>query len=86
MVGGSDFEQETGDVWHWDGQRWLPMATGRLPAAPGVRTARTTRLASTVVLTGGVVEPGSLQRHQDVWEWSGDPNDEAVQVDARPPE
>jgi hypothetical protein len=39
----------------------------------------------TIVLTGGLVEPGSLQRYQDVWEWSGNPNDGAVQVDARPP-
>ena len=26
-----------------------------------------------VVLTGGLVEPGSTERHQDTWEWSGDP-------------
>ena len=38
-----------------------------------------------LVLTGGLVEPGSTQRHQDVWEWSGDPNARAVQVDAREP-
>jgi hypothetical protein len=38
-----------------------------------------------VVLTGGVVEPGDTARHQDVWEWSGDPEDPAVLVDDRPP-
>ena len=26
-----------------------------------------------VVLTGGLVEPGSVERHQDVWEWAGGP-------------
>jgi hypothetical protein len=38
-----------------------------------------------VVLTGGVVEPGQTDRHQDVWEWSGDPGEPAVQVLAAPP-
>ncbi len=38
-----------------------------------------------VVLTGGIVQPGSLERHQDVWEWSGDPQEKAVRVDARSP-
>ena len=33
-----------------------------------------------VVLTGGVVEPGSTERYQDVWEWSGDPAAPATQV------
>ena len=42
LVGGSDFEQETGDVWHWDGQRWLPMApaSSRRARRSGSRTTR----------------------------------------------
>ena len=38
-----------------------------------------------MVLTGGVVEPGQTDRHQDVWEWSGDPAVPAVQVLDAPP-
>jgi len=39
----------------------------------------------TVVLTGGIVQPGSVERHQDVWECSGEPEKRAVQVDSRSP-
>ena len=84
LVGGSDLEQATGDVWHWDGDRWLPMAQGVFPARQAFGLAHDAA-RDVVVLTGGLVEPGSPQRHQDVWEWSGDPNDRAVQVDAREP-
>ena len=84
LLGGSDLEQATGDVWHWDGDRWLPMAQGVFPARQAFGLAYDAA-RDVVVLTGGLVEPGSPQRHQDLWEWSGDPNDRAVQVDAREP-
>lgn len=46
--------------------------------APGVRGYDAER--DVVVMTGGLVQPGSTERHQDVWEWSGDSDAPAVGV------
>ena len=59
-------------MWRWTGERWEILAEDVFPdrQAFGIGYDAT---RDVVVLTGGVVAPGSLERHQDVWEWSGDP-------------
>ncbi len=79
VVGGSDLETERGDVLRWVDKRWEVVGRGAFPPRQafglGYDEAR-----DVVVLTGGVVEPGSTARHQDVWEWSGDPATPATRV------
>ncbi len=79
VVGGSDLEVERGDVMRWTGRGWETVARDVFPPRQafglGYDEAR-----GVVVLTGGVVRPGSLERHQDVWEWSGDPESPATRV------
>jgi len=84
LVGGSDMARPSGDVWHWDGGRWDLLARGVFPPRQAFGLAYD-EARDTVVLTGGIVRPGELERHQDVWEWSGDPHEKAVRVDARSP-
>ena len=84
LVGGSDLERASGDVWHWDGDQWLTIAPDVFPARQAFGLAYDAA-RDTIVLTGGIVRPGSLERHQDVWEWTGDPNTKAVRVFQRPP-
>jgi len=84
LAGGSDLEGENGDVWRWTGGRWETYAREVLPPRQAFGMAYD-EARGVVVLTGGVVEPGDTARHQDVWEWSGRPDDPAVQVDDRPP-
>jgi hypothetical protein len=82
LVGGAAPDTgETGLVWRWVGAAWEPLPDGIVPERQAFGVAYdATR--DVVVLTGGVVEPGSTERHQDVWEWSGDPGTPAVQVPA----
>ena len=84
LAGGSDLDGETGDVWRWTGDRWETYAQDVLPPRQAFGMAFD-ESRGVVVLTGGVVEPGDTARHQDVWEWSGSPDEAAVQVDDRPP-
>lgn len=84
LAGGSDLERETGDVWRWTGDSWETYARDVLPPRQAFGMSYD-EARGVVVLTGGVVEPGDSARHQDVWEWSGDPEDPAVLVDDRPP-
>lgn len=80
LVGGADPDSgETGKVWRWAGSAWEPLPDGLVPErqAFGLGYDAT---RDVVVLTGGVVEPGSADRHQDVWEWSGDPEQPAARV------
>jgi hypothetical protein len=84
MLGGSDLRTETGDVWGWAGERWERFARDVLPPRQAFGAAYDEE-RDVVVLTGGVVEPGQVVRHQDVWEWSGDPNEPAELVADRPP-
>ena len=84
LAGGSDFDDENGDVWRWTGDRWETYARDVLPPRQAFGMAYD-EARGVVVLTGGVVEPGDTARHQDVWEWSGSPDDPAVLVDDRPP-
>lgn len=79
VVGGSDMDAANGDVWRWAGERWELVAEDVFPERQafglGYDAAR-----DVVVMTGGVVQPGSTERHQDVWEWSGDPATPAERV------
>ena len=84
LAGGSDLDDENGDVWRWAGDRWETYAHDVLPLRQAFGMAYD-EARGVVVLTGGVVEPGDTARHQDVWEWSGSPDDRAVLVDDRPP-
>lgn len=84
LVGGSGRDRATGDVWRWRAAHWEPLARGVFPRRQGFGLAYDAD-RHTVVLTGGVVRPGEPARHQDVWEWSGDPGERAVRVLRRPP-
>jgi hypothetical protein len=84
LAGGSDLDGETSDVWRWTGDRWELLAADVLPPRQAFGMAYDDA-RGVVVLTGGVVQPGELARHQDVWEWSGSPDEPAVLVDDRPP-
>ncbi len=79
LVGGSDSEAENGRVWRWTGTAWQRMGDDVMPPRQAFGLAYDER-RDVVVLTGGVVEPGSVERHQDVWEWVGDPGVPAVPV------
>ena len=84
LVGGSDLNRATGDVWQWRRTGWSLLARDVFPARQGFGLAHDAD-RDRVILTGGVVAPGSPERHQDVWEWAGDPEEPAVRIDARPP-
>ncbi len=84
LVGGADLAAASGDVLRWTGTAWEMFAEDVFPERQAFGLAYDAD-REVVVLTGGVVEPGSTQRHQDVWEWSGDPGEPAVQVLDAPP-
>ena len=71
-------------MWRWTGDRWETFARDVLPPRQAFGMAYD-EARGVVVLTGGVVEPGDTARHQDVWEWTGRPEDPAVLVLDRPP-
>ena len=80
LVGGADAaSEETGRVWTWSGSSWDALPADVVPQRQAFGLAYDEE-RDVVVLTGGVVEPGSTERHQDVWEWSGDPATPAVRV------
>lgn len=79
LVGGSDLERANGDVLRWTGTAWEMLAEDVFPERQAFGLAYDAG-RDVVVLTGGVVEPGSTERHQDLWEWSGDPAEPAVRV------
>ena len=81
LVGGAEPAGETGRVWRWAGGAWEALPDGLVPERQAFGLAYDPA-RDVVVLTGGVVEPGSTERHQDVWEWSGDPAEPAVGVPA----
>lgn len=69
--GGDDRGRQRGRVWRWSGSAWDLLSSDLFPPREafglGYDPAR-----EVVVLTGGLVEPGSTDRLQDTWEWSGD--------------
>ncbi len=80
LVGGADPDRgETGEIWRWTGTAWEALPDGLVPERQAFGLAHDAS-RDVVVLTGGVVEPGSTERHQDVWEWSGDPATPAARV------
>ena len=79
VVGGSDMDAANGDVWRWAGERWELLAEDVFPERQAFGIGYDAQ-RDVVVLTGGVVAPGSTARHQDVWEWSGDPATPAERV------
>jgi hypothetical protein len=84
LVGGADLQAASGDVLRWNGSAWEKFAEDVFPERQAFGLAYDAS-RDVMVLTGGVVEPGQTDRHQDVWEWSGDPAEPAVQVLAAPP-
>ncbi len=80
LVGGADAaSEETGRVWIWSDGSWEALPADVVPARQAFGLAYDEE-RDVVVLTGGLVELGSTERHQDVWEWSGDPATPAVEV------
>ena len=79
LVGGSDLDRPSGDVWRWTAERWEPVAEDVFPERQAFGIGYDAE-RDVVVMTGGLVQPGSTERHQDVWEWSGDPAEPAVRV------
>ncbi|MGH3348976.1 MAG: hypothetical protein ACRDO4_18505 [Nocardioides sp.] len=79
LVGGADLAAASGDVLRWTGTAWEILAEDVFPERQAFGLAYDAG-RDVVVLTGGVVEPGSTERHQDVWEWSGDPTEPAERV------
>lgn len=80
LLGGGDLEgRERGRVWRWTGDGWERLSEGRVAGRQAFGSAYDPA-RDVVVLTGGLVAPGSLERHQDVWEWDGDPSVPARQV------
>ncbi len=79
LVGGSDMQQAHGDVWRWDDGDWTLLGRDVFPARQAFGLAYDAA-RDTVVLTGGLVAAGETSRHQDVWEWTGDPGTPATQV------
>ena len=71
LVGGSDMEAPSGSAWAWTGQTWEQLDPNAFPARQGHGLAYDP-VRQVAVLTGGVVTPGQLDRHQDLWEWTGD--------------
>jgi hypothetical protein len=80
LLGGGDLQsRERGRVWRWTGEQWRAMPPGLIPERQAFGAAYDPD-DSVVVLTGGLVEPGSTDRYQDTWTWSGDPGAPAEQV------
>jgi len=80
LVGGADAaSEETGRAWTWSGSSWEALPADVVPERQAFGLAYDEE-REVVVLTGGIVEPGSTERHRDVWEWSGDPAAPAVRV------
>ena len=59
-IGGSDSEEENGRVWRWTGTAWQPLGEDVMPPRQAFGLAYDER-RDVVVLTGGVVEPGSVE-------------------------
>lgn len=79
LVGGSGLERPNGDVWRWTAGRWERVAEDVFPERQAFGIGYDAE-RDVVVMTGGLVRPGSTERHQDVWEWSDDPSEPAVRA------
>ncbi len=70
MIGGGDVSTTLDHVWAWDGTTWTQLAANGMPHRQAHGLAYDPR-RDRVILTGGLDQPGSLNRYQDVWEWDG---------------
>jgi hypothetical protein len=70
MIGGGDLSTTLDHVWAWDGTTWTRLAANGMPYRQAHGLAYDPR-RDRVVLTGGLDQPGSVNRYQDVWEWDG---------------
>ena len=69
--GGDDRGRQRGRAWRWTGSGWDPLPSDLFPPRQAFGLGYDP-VRDVVVLTGGLVEPGSTDRLQDTWEWSGD--------------
>jgi hypothetical protein len=70
QVAGADGTVMYGDVWTWNGTTWTRLPDSGLPPRQAVGLAYDIR-RDRLVLTGGLDQPGTAARLQDVWEWDG---------------
>jgi hypothetical protein len=70
QVAGADEKGMYGDMWTWDGVTWTKLPDSGLPARQAVGLAYDPG-RERLVLTGGLDQPGTAARRQDVWEWDG---------------
>ncbi len=68
-MGGADLQAANGDVLRWTGSAWEMFAEDVFPERQAFGLAYDAG-RDVVVLTGGLVEPGSTDRLQDTWLWS----------------
>ncbi|MCI0686840.1 MAG: hypothetical protein L0Y54_06340 [Sporichthyaceae bacterium] len=70
LVAGGSEAGTLDDIWSWDGSSWTRLAEHALPPRQAHGLAYDSR-REVVVLTGGLDQPGTAARHQDVWESAG---------------
>lgn len=70
LVGGSDDVTMHADAWAWDGTAWTALPAAGLTPRQAFGLAYDPR-RDRLVLTGGLDQPGTAERLQDVWEWDG---------------
>ena len=70
MAGGGGATGTLNDLWGWDGTTWTRIASSGQPTRQAHGLAYDAA-RQRLVLTGGLDQPGTAARHQDVWEWDG---------------
>ncbi len=70
MIGGGSDTAAREEIWAWNGANWTRLADTDLPPRQGNGLAYD-QARDRVVLTGGLDQPGTPTRYQDVWEWDG---------------
>jgi hypothetical protein len=68
QIGGGDDAKMYGDLWAWDGTAWTRVPGDGIAPRQGVGLAYDGN-RDRLVLTGGLDQPGTAARLQDVWEW-----------------
>jgi hypothetical protein len=68
QVAGADEQGMSSDLWTWDGATWAKLPDSGLPPRQAVGLAYDAS-RDRLVLTGGLDQPGTAARLQDVWEW-----------------
>jgi hypothetical protein len=70
MAGGGGAAGTLNDLWGWDGTTWTRIASSGQPTRQAHGLAYDAA-RQRLVLTGGLDQPGTAARYQDVWEWDG---------------